>query len=78
MCSVTVLERIIVAGFPLQVCCSVLQCVAMCCSVLLCVAVCCSVLHCDYVVVCVAVRCIMLPPVDARLFRMCDMTHSYV
>jgi len=25
-----------------QVCCSVLQCVAMCCSVLQCVAVCCS------------------------------------
>jgi len=28
------------------VCCSVLQCVAVCCSVLQCVAVCCSVLQC--------------------------------
>jgi len=34
-----------------DVCCSVLQCVAVCCSVLQCVAVCCSVLQC------VAVRC---------------------
>jgi len=29
-----------------EVCCSVLQCVAVCCSVLQCVAVCCSVLQC--------------------------------
>jgi len=29
-----------------NVCCSVLQCVAVCCSVLQCVAVCCSVLQC--------------------------------
>ena len=29
----------------LQVCCSVLQCVAVCCSVLQCVAVCCSSAH---------------------------------
>jgi len=28
-----------------QVCCSVLQCVAVCCGVLQCVAVCCSILH---------------------------------
>ena len=33
----------VVAG---NVCCSVLQCVAVCCSVLQCVAVCCSVLQC--------------------------------
>ena len=32
-----------------QVCCSVLQCVAVCCSVLQCFAVCCSVLQCDAV-----------------------------
>ena len=32
-----------------EVCCSVLQCVAVCCSVLQCVAVCCSVLSCDEV-----------------------------
>ena len=31
---------------PLDMCCSVLQCVAACCSVLQCVAVCCSVLQC--------------------------------
>ena len=36
--------------FKRQVCCSVLQCVAVCCSVLQCVAVCCSMLQC--VVVC--------------------------
>ena len=29
-----------------EVCCSVLQCVAVCCSVLQCFAVCCSVLQC--------------------------------
>ena len=40
-------------GFPVcasvyvwNVCCSVLQWVAVCCSVLQCVAVCCSVLRC--------------------------------
>ena len=36
-----------------EVCCSVLQCVAVCCSVLQCVAVCCSVLQC--VVLCCSV-----------------------
>jgi len=33
-------------GYRRQVCCIVLQCVAVCCSVLQCVAVCCSVLQC--------------------------------
>ena len=31
----------------LEVCCSVLRCVAVCCSVLQCVAVCCSALRCN-------------------------------
>jgi len=34
----------------IQMCCSVLQCVAVCCSVLQCIAVCCSVLQ--WVAVC--------------------------
>ena len=57
--------------FHLQVCCSVLQCVAVCCRVMHYVAVCCSVLQClrqvTYkcavccsVLQCVAVCCIVL------------------
>ena len=34
------------ALIPLEVCCSVLQCVLVCCSVMQCVAVYCSVLQC--------------------------------
>ena len=47
-----------------DLCCSVLQCVAVCCSVLQCVAVCCSVLQCAAVccsvLQCVAVCCSVL------------------
>ena len=47
-----------------NLCCSVLQCVAMCCDVLQCFAVCCSVLQCVAVccsvLQCVAVCCSVL------------------
>jgi len=36
-----------VGSKSMELCCSVLQCVAVCCSVLQCVAVCCSVLQKD-------------------------------
>ena len=54
-----------------NLCCSLLQCVAVCCSVLQCVAVCCSVLQC--VAVCVAI-CVAICVLFAysRIF-----THSY-
>jgi len=48
----------------LNLCCSVLQCVAVCCSVLQCAAVCCSALQCVAVccsvLQCVAVCCRVL------------------
>jgi len=48
-----------------QVCCGVLQCVAVCCSVLQCVAVCCSVLRC--VAVCYSGN------LDVRALLLCTM-----
>ena len=45
---------------PAQVCCSVLQCVAVRCSALQCIAVCCNALQC------VALRCNILQRVDRR------------
>jgi len=56
-----------------EVCCSVLQCVAVCCRVLHCVAVCCSVLQCVAVccsvLQCVAVCCSVLQCVIRDMHR---------
>jgi len=61
-----------------QVCCSVLQCVAVCCSVLQCVAVWCTSLH---GLTSVASEYYMSESCHTYVpwfIRMCDMTHSNV
>jgi len=65
-----VLQRVAVFCSMTNVCCSVLQCVAVSCSVLQCLAVCCSVLH------------LILLPMRHNLCsdpypNLCDVTHPY-
>ena len=57
------IQGVLLCSCIYDMCCSVLQCVAVCCSVLQCVAACCSVLQCD------AVCCSVLQ---------CDLAHAYM